>query len=153
MKHTRNQKGFSLIELIVVMGIIGFVIVGIGDFMLSSVQSFKDANNRMEAQDAVTVSMEEVLDRVMAATPSVTFQSSGNQLLVSSRGIEKVLLDEITTVTVRPSNGGALFTMDRTTATSQTFTCSSNVGLEIGMTARVRSYTFTLSNLMYFRNE
>ena len=73
-KKKLNNKGFSLVELLVAMAVGGIVLVVIGSFVTSGTRFFNKQSNSIDLQNELQVSSNRITDSLMEATSLVIKQ-------------------------------------------------------------------------------
>lgn len=61
MRFLRKEDGFSLIELLAVTAILGFLLAGIYNFYISGLQTWDKGLDRMELQQSARIGMEKII--------------------------------------------------------------------------------------------
>ncbi|WP_459195416.1 PilW family protein [Wukongibacter baidiensis] len=67
MKFLRNNRGFTMVELVVVMAIMGIVFITISSFLINNIKTFNRAEDQVEAQHNIQIAMNEIVDNIMEA--------------------------------------------------------------------------------------
>lgn len=157
MHRLKLKNGFTLIELIMVMSIIGLVLVSISDYLIESTNSFRMDNDRMSVYDATSEALDSIVTTVFHTTPSMTVQATGdNRIYVFRRGANAqvyVLDSEVDKVTFTTITSGDQFVIQRGVSSSVTFSSGANEGLEINVEGVSGNYSHVLSGEAYFRNK
>ena len=81
-KHRTKSKGFSLIEMMVVVGIIGFVIIGLVSFFTGGARSWISGQNQLKAQREARMVMDRMVKEIRGGK-SVETGSDGDTIIVS----------------------------------------------------------------------
>lgn len=90
----RNQKGFSLVELIVTMALLAIVSLAIGGFITTGSRSFVNSNREIEVQKEAQLSMNQMVDLIIDVEKGVQFQES-TASLTGSEGTASVTKREL----------------------------------------------------------
>ena len=79
----RNKRGFTLIELIMVIVVLGIISIGSLSFISNSAQGLVDTAERQAIASTATIAIEKVLREVRRALPNSvrTFPDGGNECL------------------------------------------------------------------------
>jgi MSHA biogenesis protein MshO len=82
-KLARNHSGFTLIELVIVIVVLGIISVGSLNFISNSAQGLVDTAERQVLASTATIAVEKVLREVRRALPNSvrTFSDGGNECL------------------------------------------------------------------------
>lgn len=168
MSILKNTKGFTLIELILVVSIVGLVIVSVGNYLITNLNSFNTDVARLDAQEETQEAMKALttlalnssgVEAVGSSTyPSITditfkmpesppddenkIQLVGNALSSSLTG---VLATDITSLTMIP-----IPDPERTLADSDYLNAQ---GLTITIVSQKNGQQSSLTNQVYFRNK
>lgn len=67
MKYLKNEKGVTLVELLVTLGIMGIVLSAIFTFFLFNYRSFIRSEDQVEAQYQAQIAMNELIENVIGA--------------------------------------------------------------------------------------
>ncbi|PXV93319.1 prepilin-type N-terminal cleavage/methylation domain-containing protein [Lachnotalea glycerini] len=73
----QNNKGLTLIELIVAIAIVGIVSVSIVSFMVMGANSYKKANSDINLQYEAQLTMNQLQDMVIDADKGITYERKG----------------------------------------------------------------------------
>ena len=66
MKYlNQNEKGLTLLEIIIVFGILGIILTILGNFTLTSMKHYSMADDEVEIQYHAQIAMNELIDKVM----------------------------------------------------------------------------------------
>ena len=86
-RHRESQKGFSLIELMVSVGVSSMVTLVTGGLILNAVKTMRSAGNNSEASSLVNNIRTELTDPLYASTPQkYTTGPNAGQLMTDSTG-------------------------------------------------------------------
>lgn len=77
-----NNKGFTLVELIVCLVIFGIVVAAIFGFMLAGSRSYKLVNDRLELQTQYQLATSQINEYIIDCTGGIYFDSSTDTLFV-----------------------------------------------------------------------
>ena len=124
----RNKKGFTLVEMIAALVVLGFLAAGLSVMISNGVQAYvnnrRSAEAAQKAQFAMRRITRELLDLTSisaASGNSITYESlygtftmalSGSQINLSQGGTTKPIIDDVATYT----GGDALFKFYRATS-------------------------------------
>lgn len=92
--RTIENRGFSLIELIVTVAILAIVGGIIAAFMLSSTRVYQSADSEVNLQYEAQIAMNQIKNYVMEANEGIT--SNGNQYLIDSNRNDDFIEDVLT---------------------------------------------------------
>ncbi len=67
MIYLKNKKGFTLVELLLALGIMGIVLSAIFTFFIFNYKSFVRGENQVEAQYQSQIAMNELIENIMDA--------------------------------------------------------------------------------------
>lgn len=67
MRKTRNNKGLTLVELLVTLAIISFVIAALYSFYLAGLRGWQRGTDQMEAQQSARIAMDKIIGEVLYA--------------------------------------------------------------------------------------
>lgn len=104
-KIRKNQKGFSLIELIVAMAILFIVSAAIFEFVIVASRHYQKETREVNLQYEAQLTMNQLQDLLIDATRGVTYSVNG--------GTEKILSDSEITVTGITSKQLTVYNTDR----------------------------------------
>lgn len=157
MKYNHhNNKGFTLLELLIVLGIVGIITTAIFSFFLSNLKTFHRANDQIEAQYNAQNAMNKLVDYIIEAegiegplTTPITFKMSADKIIQIDYVDNSLNYRE-------GENATAVKTDPYTFASNITrFTISSltnDKGVNIDITSTKNDAVVNLSNQVYFRN-
>lgn len=168
MSCLKNNRGFTLIELILVVSIVGLVIVSVGNYLITNLNSFNTDMARLDAQDASQAAMKALTALVMesggvhavgsSTHPIITditlemptalpddrnrIQMAGNTLSSSLNGVLSTEIMNLTLVPI-PDPEGTPSDADYINAE----------GLTITIVSEKNGQQSSLTNQVYFRNK
>ncbi|MFT9494806.1 type II secretion system protein J [Anaerosolibacter sp.] len=158
-KYYVNTKGYTLIELIVVLSILGIVMSSVYAFLTTNIKSFSRADNQMEVQYQAQIVMDRLADHAMEAARVFThgevivferIEGMGKKkyILYRLNGTEKRLyITESNLLTAEPTTLLADYISN-----INIIPTSGNAGIEITVTTHKNGATISLENTIYFRN-
>ena len=164
LKRISNQRGFTLVELIVVMSIVGLVIGSVGLFLVNNVKAFHKDQNQEIVQEQVQLAMDKVIKLAMGGqsieAPEISEDLSLKTWTIDTdEGPVKIFYDEasdrlsyqlsgdpddiliaeyINSFTIKDTHGGA--------------TGPDDPGIEITVGAKITKSRVELTNQVFFRN-
>jgi len=107
-KYRLDQRGFSLIELMVVVAILSFIILGLVTFFGGGVRSWISGQNQLKAQREARISMDRMVKEIREANNVVSGYENGIEVsFPSSFGKNNVSFELNTTTGIieRKING------------------------------------------------
>lgn len=69
----RNKKGFTLIELIIILAIMGVVMTAVSSFFIGNLDAFKHASNQVDVQSGSYIAMENMMINVMESQKIIKY--------------------------------------------------------------------------------
>lgn len=81
MVNKLNSKGFTLLELIIVLALVGMVISSIFSFLLFNMRTFNRGTDQVQAQHEAQMLMDKVIDNIIETEEKT---SNGNYKVSSS---------------------------------------------------------------------
>jgi len=81
-KYTKNNKGFTLIELMIVVGILSFVVIGLVTFFTGGARSWIAGQNQLKAQREARMVMDRMVKEIREGKSVVT-GSYDNGVIIS----------------------------------------------------------------------
>jgi prepilin-type N-terminal cleavage/methylation domain-containing protein len=85
LARLRSERGFSLVEMVTVMAIMGVVMTGLTTVFISASNAELDMNNRFQAQSAARLALDKFRGEVHCAS-SVTLNSTSSVTVVLPSG-------------------------------------------------------------------
>lgn len=82
-KNMNNNKGFTLLEMIISVAILSIVIVTATSFMVTGTKLFSASNNEVELQQEVQVALNNVENRIIDAKLGIRCDDDGNQVILT----------------------------------------------------------------------
>lgn len=170
MKAMTNRKGFTLVELIVVIAIIGSVMTVATSFLLNNVKLFNKENQKIDVQQEAQLAMNGIIDMIMEAEKMVSISHNGSNLDIMVFQIEEdrfigYKLDEEDGVQVlkrgvdSDSTIGDMDTFARYVEKCEVTLLPEGVadiedvqGISVEVTCQKEGAATTLNNEVYFRN-
>ena len=77
-----NQKGFTIVELLIGVAILSIVVVAIGSFMVTGTKTYTSENSDITVQEEAQLALNQISDVVIDTVSSVTYagypEGSGN---------------------------------------------------------------------------
>lgn len=78
----KNQKGLSLVELIVTIAIVAIVSVGIASFLITSYNQYHSQNSNINLQYEAQLAMNQLEDMILNASNGVSFDEASKTLTI-----------------------------------------------------------------------
>lgn len=166
-----NRRGFTLMELVVAIGIIGVVLTAISSFLISNMKAFNYADDQIQAQYQAQAAVNSFIDKAMGTKGIEDISLDGNNL-------QNVVLLKLDGgyLTIRLSNGALEYgdgdpPMDYKPVASGISEFEVELmpepkgivptdsekkacrGLKITCTSRINNSSVSVSNEFYFRNK
>lgn len=176
LKRLKNQKGFTLVELIVVICILGFVLTSISGFLLANIKAFNTAEQQVEAQTQAQYALNGFIERCIGTKgiTAITFDEFGvpyknlntvnllksdgstivqfdfadGTLSVTEGGTTTKLADYIETFEILPIAASVL-----EAPAASDYSDISCRGVKVTVVAKMKESTVTLTSEVYFRNK
>ena len=169
LKFMNNKKGFTFIELMIVLGIIGIVISSIGLFLNTNIRLFNDGASKAEAQAQAQLAINNIVNTCIPAegisAPSTTnpeflagnlknitlLNLNGTETTISYDAVSKELKSNTGGITKILANDIGAFTIQAVSKASPSFyDC---IGLRFNIISTVKRSSVTITNEVYFRNK
>jgi len=96
--NTKNQKGFSLIEMMVVVVILGVIVLGLVTFFTGGVKSWVAGQSQLTAQRNARQAMDRMV-REIREGKNIISSSNGDTIIVSIPNFDTAIPDEYHEVT------------------------------------------------------
>ncbi len=77
-----NNKGFTLIELVLAIALFGLLALTLSTFLLSGVNTFSSVYNSNDAQYTANILHSQIERTILSANREITWNNSNNQLIV-----------------------------------------------------------------------
>lgn len=168
MGFLRRNRGFTMVELVVVMGIMGIVLLSISSFLINNIKTFNRAEDQVEAQHNIHIAMNEIIDNIIEARgivdPIKSYSGGGVKEIIFEINENSYLQYEFDNVTNTLSRGKGVNKTGITTSeyarhiedfkVTKIFDSQSNtIGVEITIKTELNDSDITLSkNRVHFRN-
>lgn len=81
MIYTHGKKGFTMVELVIVIAIMGVVFTAISAFLINNLKTFNRAENQIDAQYNAQVAMNQIVDNIMESQCIVSINSNTGSYL------------------------------------------------------------------------
>ena len=170
MNYMKNKRGYTLVELILVISIIGVIITAIGSFLINNYKLFYKGDNQINIQNELQISMAYIVNNIMESSRVESIYDGNNESLLSESG--SVEVKGIVFLTT----GGDRVTIERDSDNNLYMTKSSSEKVKIGesiisfkvsplnsnfsnasgvkieLTGKGDEYTVKINNAVYFRN-
>jgi prepilin-type N-terminal cleavage/methylation domain-containing protein len=155
-----NNKGYTLIELVIVLSILGIVMSSVYAFLTTNIHSFNRADDQIEVQYQAQIVMDRITDNAMESSSFFTrggifvfeqIEEMGKSqfILYRLKGLEKRLyITESTLLNAEPSTLLADYI-----SSINIVPTSDNEGVKITVTADKNGASISLQNTIYFRND
>lgn len=78
LQKLKNNKGMSLVEVIIAVAIISIVLATVMAFMVAGTKLFGRSNNQIEMQEQAQLTLNNIENRIIDAQLGATFSDSGN---------------------------------------------------------------------------
>lgn len=65
MKFIKHKKGFTMVELVIVIAIMGIVFTAISSFLLNNIKTFHRAEDQIDTQYSAQIAMNVIVDSIM----------------------------------------------------------------------------------------
>lgn len=89
MNSWRSQSGFTLVELLVVLPVVGFLLAGVVSIQQSGLQAYVTGSARVAVQQTARFALERVAREIRAAS-AITTAAAGSITFVAQDGITAV---------------------------------------------------------------
>lgn len=76
MRYVRYKRGFTLVELIIVIAIMGVVFTAASSFLLTNLKTFHRADDQIDAQYNAQIAMNEIIDNIMESEGIVSINQN-----------------------------------------------------------------------------
>lgn len=105
----RNNRGFTLVEMIIATAILGIVIVGVFGFMLAGANSYRSVSTNVRLQTAAQQVMNQIQETVLDCDTAIYApEVTGNELYLLNTSTDPATGDEINTISVYKPGAGTL---------------------------------------------
>ena len=148
----KNNKGFSLVELMVVIAILGIVSGAVLGLIIAGTRSYRNVNKEAELQNEAQLTMNQIENMIIDATNGVSYywgDNEGNKILADDEAGEatkKTLViynkNEILNITWKKDMKELYFRKDEKDPSSGAIT----KGKEALMSQRVERFSINLKN-------
>ena len=164
-----NKKGFTFIELMIVLAIIGIVISSIGLFLNTNIKLFNDGASKAEAQAQAQLAVTNIVNTCVPTkgisapsiiNPEFLAGNLKNITLLNLDGTETTISYDAVSKDLKSNTGGitkilakdiGTFTIQAVSKTTPSFyDC---IGLKFNIISTVRGSSVTITNEVYFRNK
>lgn len=173
MRFYTEKRGFTLIEVVVVMAIFGILFLALGSFLITNVKLFNSAETQTELQNQAQSVMDSVSEYLLStkgiSNPSdenpsfdgttfkkVTMKNADDSLIpetvISYDNLKKELKLSTGSSNKLLSNNITAFTIEPISAkTPNAF--SDCIGFRIRLTVTIKEQKLDLTNEVFFRNK
>lgn len=91
MRYIRlDDKGYTLMELLLVLALAGIIMIPIGSFLIMNVKTFHRSDGQMEVQYQAQIAMNELIDKAMEAKKIVAVYDKNNNNVINSSQVHEV---------------------------------------------------------------
>lgn len=74
MGYIRSKKGFTMVELVIVIAIMGVVFTAVSSFLLTNLKTFYRADDQIDAQYNAQMAMNDIIDNIMESQSIVSIK-------------------------------------------------------------------------------
>lgn len=168
------KKGFTLIEILVVLSITGIVILSVGNFLVENIRLFESENDLLTVQDDASKVTKAFEDAALQAEKiksckveeglinSIVFINGSDEIKIERDGINlkwtknsvtKTVATNIESIKGIPMVDSSEVPLNGGTETSNSFTEASTNGITLEIKLKLDQQTHTVKQTLYFRNK
>ncbi|KXG76786.1 prepilin-type N-terminal cleavage/methylation domain-containing protein [Thermotalea metallivorans] len=85
-----DNKGYTLMELLLVLALVGIIMIPIGSFLIMHVKTFHQSNQQMEVQYQAQIAMNELINKAIEAKKIVAVYDKNNNNVINSSQIHEI---------------------------------------------------------------
>ena len=83
IKHIKNNKGLSLVEMIIAVAIISIVIVTVTSFMVTGTKLFGRSHDEIRKQERAQLAVSTIENRIIDANKGVTCREDAHRKVLT----------------------------------------------------------------------
>ena len=155
-----NNKGYSLVELLLAIFILALVMAGVVSIMRATSVSYRNGNFEVNVQTEAQIVANQIEELLVDADTSVSYNSSTGVYTIVNRGVSHQLKYDSSESTIQyqsGSSGWSLmaeyvdgFSIDGISTNSSEVACDNKV--TVNVTMNNQGYKYTAVKDVYFRN-
>lgn len=91
MKSSYNKRGFTMVELVIVIAIMGVVFTAISSFLINNLKTFHRAEDQIDTQYNAQIAMNEIVDYIMESQGIVSIKPNPGAYMGGSLNVREII--------------------------------------------------------------